>query len=109
MSWTDVPSGKGQRPNCPVCGEHSWAFVGYCMSMECAGHYLDDDYPRSMPQWMKDERDAALTAKGKSPRKKKASTKVKMPRKGTRRSTELWYESQGKVAPWLEKQEPDGS
>lgn len=108
MSYTDIPPGpEHQRPSCPSCGGFQWAYAGYCQTLACAGHYLDPDYPKSMPQWMKDERDAREAAKGKPTAKKKVSTKVKMPRKGTRRSTELWYESQGKVAPWLEKERSD--
>jgi hypothetical protein len=92
MSWTDRP--PGSRPNCSACGGHRWSFGGYCLSVECNGNFRDPDYPRNLP------RAEAVTDTGPTEIKK-----VKMPRKGTRRSTELWYESQGRVAPWLEKKD----
>lgn len=92
-----------------MCGEHRWAYLGYCLSTECAGPLSDPDYPLSMPEPMREERRLREEEKKKpgSGAKKPKPKKVKMPRKGTRRSTELWYESQGKVAPWLEKQNND--
>lgn len=85
---------------CPDCGGHRWAAAGYCLEMECAGHYLDADYPRSAPpehKWYVQE-----------PVKKsirKTAPKVRMPRKGALRSTELWYEERGETPPWKQKDE----
>lgn len=106
MSFTGEPTGK--RPRCEVCGEHRWAFDGFCLSMACAGTIDDPMYPASMPQQMRDEREARAASKaGKGSRKTDTKTKVKMPKKGALRSTELYYEAQGKVAPWLEKEQRD--
>lgn len=105
--WTDIPAGQG-RPRCSACGEHRWAFDGYCLGTKCAGPLDHPDYPQSKPDHLRQQQlDDAAAAK--PVRKKPGQVKVKMPRKGTRRSTELWYEAQGKVAPWLEHQKPEGS
>lgn len=102
MSWTDVPYGEG-RPYCPTCGGFNWAFIGYCMTEECAGKYTDEDYPRSMPLDLKEKEHArASTKAGHKPKVKKAK-KVKLPPKGTRRRLELQYEAKGEIAPWLVK------
>jgi len=71
--------------------------------MTCAGHYRDADYPKSKPDHLRKMPEA------KKPAAKAKAPKVKMPRKGQRRSMELWYESQGKVAPWLERPQQEGS
>ena len=102
MTWTDAP--RGSRPRCSVCGEHRWAFEGHCLSTACAGPLRSPDYPLSMPDWLREQKQQKQVEAGMAP-KKTATKKIKMPRKGARRSEELWYESQGKVAPWLEKQD----
>lgn len=83
---------------CPDCGGHRWAAAGYCLEIECAGHIDDPDFPLSAPEEHKWNR-APVKKSGR-----KAAQKVKLPPKGTRRALELQYEAQGKVAPWLEKQ-----
>lgn len=94
---------------CSNCGEHRWAFDGYCLGIVCAGDLNDPEYPLSKPAHLRELEKERRESKASAPKKTKAK-KVKMPRKGTRRSTELWYESQGKVAPWLEKQnDPNAS
>lgn len=93
MSRTDQPTGS--RPNCAVCGEHRWSFHGYCLSVECNGNFRDPDYPRNIPDRHAEKQDGGPSEQ-----------KVKMPRKGTLRSTELWYESKGEVPPWKQKEQP---
>ncbi len=100
MSQTDQP--PGSRPFCPVCGEHRWARVGYCLG-PCAGNINDPDYPLTAPEEMKWNR---------APEKKHVASNAKAapkpPKKG-RRARELQYEAMGQLAPWLEVQKPEGS
>lgn len=77
------------------------AKAGFCMSVECAGYYTDPDYPKTAPpehKWHKQD-----PVKKSS---KKTAPKVRMPRKGTLRSTELYYESKGELPPWKQQNEP---
>lgn len=90
-----LPSGY-----CSECGKFHWSFEGYCLSRQCAGHYTEPGYPLTVP---KPDVPAPTQVKGKPGKRK-----IKMPPKGQRRSHELWYESQGKVAPWLERPEREG-
>lgn len=83
------------KPPCPDCGETRWAAAGYCLSRQCAGHYLDPDYPLTAPEHLKWNRKAQTKPKKSAPK-----PKIRKPRKGALRTEELWYESRGLTPPW---------
>lgn len=101
MSQTDLP--PGSRPNCSGCGEHRWAYDGYCLGV-CAGPIDHPDYPLTAPEEMKWNRTRKNVTK-----KSAAKLKVKKPPAKGRRAMELQYEARGERAPWLTERKPEGS
>lgn len=86
------------RP-CPDCGGHRWSFLGYCLEIPCAGYYWEDDYPKSAPDSVKNQRNKH---KEKNSSKYKDEHGMLRPRTAQgAKEAELYYESLGKKAPWL--------
>jgi len=81
---------------CDKCGGHQWSHDGYCLTLACAGHFTDPDWPLTRPK-------SIIPDSGKKTGKPK---KVGRPRSAQgRKSAEAWYEQRGDIAPWIKEEQ----